>query len=142
MQRRSRAERNIDGGAPWFLEERTALSRVLRCKYPRWKCPYGIPGDQLWVRETWSPIGEMRPSGYFTDPKWIGRDFFYAADHDKPTWAGSWRPSIHMPREASRIDLKIVQVRAEPLQSMNFNDAFAEGCGGDDPIGEYMLGLG
>lgn len=90
-------------------------------------CPFGVPGDELWVRETWSPIPEMKPSGYFTDPKWIGRTAWYAADNDKPMWGGKWKPSIHMPRSASRITLEVTGVRVERLNDISHEDAIAEG---------------
>lgn len=81
-------------------------------------CPYGQPGDRLWVRETWAenlvlPL-EDRPGG-----NWI-----YRAD-DKYT--STWRPSIHMPRWASRITLEIASIRVERLQEMRRDDAFREG---------------
>lgn len=91
------------------------------------KCPYGGPGERLWVRETWSPIPEMKPSGYFTDPKWVDRRVWYRADNDKPMWGGKWKPSIHMPRWASRITLTITGIRIERLNSISEEDAMAEG---------------
>jgi hypothetical protein len=81
------------------------------------KCPYGEPGDRLWVRETFCDIS--------TDhrPVW-----FYRADGDeKPDWVKHWKPSIFMPREASRITLEIVSVRVESLQAISGRDAIAEG---------------
>lgn len=98
-------------------------------------------GRRLWVRETWSPIPEMKPSGYFTDPKWIDRTVWYAADNDKPTWGGNWRPSIFMPREACRLTLEITGVRAERLQDITEDDAKAEGFQGRrraDPAGDIV----
>lgn len=92
------------------------------------KCPYGRAGDRLWVKETFKPIGASRPAGYWTDPKWIGRECFYAADGDCPTWAtGKWKPSIFMPRWASRLTLAVEAVRVERLQEITPEDASAEG---------------
>lgn len=90
-------------------------------------CPYGSPGDRLWVRETWSPIPEMKPSGYFTDPKWKNRTCWYAADNDRPIWGGKWKPSIFMPRAMSRITLEIKSVNIERLQDITEEDAIKEG---------------
>lgn len=94
-------------------------------------CPFGIPGDRMWVKETWAPIPSLKPSGYFTDPNWIHRTAWYRADNDKPTWGGPWKPSIHMPRWASRIDLEIVSVRVERVQDISEADAEAEGLDWD-----------
>lgn len=78
-------------------------------------CPYGVPGDSLWVRETWADR--------FQDDWYI-----YRADNN-PEHAGvKWKSPIHMPRRASRITLPIVNVRAERLQDITHNDVFAEGC--------------
>lgn len=64
----------------------------------RHRCPYGARGDTLWVRETWRPLGSFR-----------------------------WRPSIHMPRWASRLSLLIADVRVERLHDITDEDAVAEG---------------
>jgi hypothetical protein len=79
------------------------------------RCPYGAPGDQLWVRETWA----RHASG-----------IDYAADFSAVSrpQAGPWRPSIFMPRPASRITLRITDVRVERLQDISEDDARAEGC--------------
>ncbi len=75
------------------------------------KCPYGKPGDQLWVRETWNGTKNT--------------GFYYRADPG--TCAGKWKPSIHMPRHASRMYLGIINVRIEPLQYITVREAKAEG---------------
>ncbi|HEV7286685.1 MAG TPA: hypothetical protein VGN75_17675 [Kaistia sp.] len=87
------------------------------------------PGDRLWVRETSKPIPASRPGGYFVEGSpFFGRDFFYRADADCPLWAdGPWKPSIHMPRRASRLTLTVTDVRVELLQDISEADARAEG---------------
>jgi hypothetical protein len=81
-------------------------------------CPYGEPGDRLWVREAFCPDwtdhtiyradgGSAMAAGYASEPK--------------------WRPSIHMPRAVSRIILEVTQVRIERVQSITEDDARAEG---------------
>lgn len=89
--------------------------------------PYGDDGDRLWVRETWAPIPDSKPSGYQSDPAWRDRKYWYAADNDRPTWGGNWRPSIFMPREACRIELEITDIRVERLQKITNEEAVKEG---------------
>ena len=78
-------------------------------------CPYGQPGDRLWVRETWAQhFGELRyradeaPDGYYHGAK-------------------GWKSSIFMPRAISRITLEITDVRVERVQEISEPDAEAEG---------------
>lgn len=86
-------------------------------------CPYGAPGDRLWVRENWRPL--MDHLSECTGPK----DIRYAASVSEAEWAISkWRPSIHMPRWASRITLTITNVRVQRLRTISEADAIAEGC--------------
>lgn len=85
------------------------------------------PGDVVYVKETWAPIPEARPSGYFTDPKWIGRKAWYRTENDKPTWGGNWRSPLFMPAWAARDWIKIKTVRVERLQEISEADALAEG---------------
>lgn len=83
-------------------------------------CPYGIPGDRLWVKETfahWSPkIIKYRADGECSD-----------GDRREHYTPGKWRPSIFMPRWASRILLEITNVRVELLQDITEDGALAEG---------------
>ena len=118
------------------------------------KCPQGIPGDRLWVRETWaapgyldhrkpSDIEDWNPILYRADG-FIARQF--AVDKNwLSSMFGRWRPSIFMPRWASRINLEIVNVRVERLQDISEEDAKAEGVsavmrdsGGCLPWGEWV----
>jgi hypothetical protein len=87
-------------------------------------CPYGVPGDLLWVRETWSI--DPNDLGYPKD-EWRNFVGYRADDQDaKPTHWG-WHPSIFMPRWASRVTLRIESVRVERLQKITEADAQAEG---------------
>lgn len=116
-------------------------------------CPYGQPGDRLWVRETWGVVSNAwdedgnlidwvpdRPAAAIHEMP-FGQGYYsghviYAADGPHE-WAGdddgggeprsAWRPSIHMPRAASRILLEIVSVHVERLQEISQDDARAEG---------------
>ncbi|MGN9648178.1 hypothetical protein [Klebsiella michiganensis] len=131
-------------------------------------CPYGKPGDRIWVRETWGVVsheldedGRIQPwtpdrpataihempfgNGYYSGHA------IYAADGDF-TWGDDdgyedgrscWKPSIHMPKAASRILLEITDVRVERLNAISEEDARAEGiidggclnCGEPEPCG-------
>jgi hypothetical protein len=80
------------------------------------RSPYGVPGDRLWVREAWS------------DASGTGGDqlALYRATY-KGHSGIAWKPSIHMPRWASRDTLEVVSVRPERLQAITEADAIAEG---------------
>lgn len=87
-------------------------------------CPYGQPGDRLWVREAWSIDPHPGPnySGGLRSPD-AGEVMYRATDG----WHGPWRPSIYMPRWASRLTLEITGVRVERLQDISKADCYAEG---------------
>ena len=88
-------------------------------------CPYGQPGDTLWVRETWA----SSPFRNIIKPRDLipGSDRIeYRATYPNESHY-SWRPSIHMPRWASRINLLVKSVRVERLQDISEEDAMAEG---------------
>lgn len=78
-------------------------------------CPYGVPGDRLWVREAFA----LEPKSY------AGDIVHYRADLEQNSW--SWRPSIHMPRWACRLRLEVTSVCVERLQDISEVDAKAEG---------------
>jgi hypothetical protein len=108
--------------------------------------PYGQPGDRLWVRETWAAVydcpdlpccesGESvhrRPVYRATEPDGIA-DYAcsFDCDHDEAGCA-YWRPSLFMPRWASRLLLEVTDVRVERLQDITPADAVAEGVWSPD----------
>ena len=88
-------------------------------------CPFGTVGDRLWVRETFfCATGEPGPTLCH-----------YRADNDCDEFKGLWRPSIFMPRWASRITLEIVSVKVERLQDISEADELAEGATPEMPFG-------
>lgn len=94
-------------------------------------CPYGGPGDRLWVRETWgirdATSGAQLVPGNLLGRQPTGTRIVYRADADGPEMQSWWAPSIHMPRWASRLTLDVVSVRAERLHAITEDDARAEG---------------
>lgn len=98
------------------------------------RCPYGQPDDRLWVREAvaeeygWCDHPEMPGC---PDERWhIGWHYRADGEPDRNSLEGTltdWKPSIHMPRWASRITLEITEVRVERLQDISEVDAIAEG---------------
>lgn len=82
-------------------------------------CPYGQPGDRLWVRETWWCAAPHESDGY---PVRYRASAGVVMDVSAP-----WRPSIFMPRWASRLTLEVTGVRVELLQEISVDDCWAEG---------------
>ncbi|MDE2104927.1 MAG: hypothetical protein KGL39_47255 [Patescibacteria group bacterium] len=139
-----------------ILEGRkTQTRRVVKTKHLKWldeiglnfldgkwnqrPLPYGQTGDRLWVRETWfcndyrvqkGPY--LKPDDFDVDSERETGGLVYLAD-GLPCWEGeeheiTWKPSIHMPRWASRITLEVTGVRVERLQDISDIDAMAEGA--------------
>jgi hypothetical protein len=91
-------------------------------------CPYGNPGDRLWVRETWTHTGTGVWSIADARRGPLDGKVIYRATDEEPC-KGCWFPSIFMPREFSRITLEVVKMRVEKLQEISISDAIAEGVG-------------
>lgn len=130
-------EWNTADGAfvPWQLGTSTPNSgRRTGVPIRSW---YGAPGDRLWVRETWRPMGVFdaystpKLSAEFGESVTIRSRLTFRADGDDGI--SKWRPAIHLPRWASRIELKIEGIRAERLQEISYGDSVAEGAAG--PMG-------
>ena len=100
-------------------------------------CPYGRPGDRLWVKETFmrephpSEVGltrDMIPATWDMACAFAGIIHYRADPLSEIAADGrNWRPSIFMPRKASRLTLEVVSVRVERLQEISEADAIAEG---------------
>ncbi len=89
-------------------------------------CPFGKPGDRIWVRETWAEAGAGAPNLKLyraNYPAHVPSRY----ENVPPAEEIRWTPSIHMPRWASRILLEITDVRVERLNSISDADCIAEG---------------
>jgi hypothetical protein len=105
-------------------------------------CPYGVPGDRLWVKETWTP--HENPSGhdgilYDADGSFVGIEKNKKSANAwlkiwDPRRQNKWRPSIYMPRWASRITLEVVDVRVERVCDISDDDAWKEGINQTEAI--------
>ncbi|NHZ94590.1 hypothetical protein [Massilia sp. CCM 8734] len=137
----------------WYLPNKARTGGTL---YPNGKdtilamCPYGDPGDQLWVRETFQPLfADGREHGADA-PDWEtgeGYTVTYPATDAVVEWidgddniTSGCKPSIHMPRWASRIQLEIVSVRVERLNDCSEADAKEEGINPATCVHEYYDG--
>lgn len=104
------------------------------------RCPYGAPGDALWVRETWAvgrAFDRTRPSEIPTVERDVSVWWQADGSAEESVNRGRWRPSLHMPRWASRITLDVVSVRVERLQAITGPGILAEGAVArphDDPL--------
>ena len=120
------------------------------------QCPYGKPGDLLWVRETWARVNSGSGPGFaykadshFIQPEFDGEDFGAGPSFNYEKYPGDycmwytdlvggatadegyrWTPSIHMPRWASRITLEVTDVRVEKVQDISEEDIASEGTPG------------
>jgi hypothetical protein len=106
------------------------LARSLKVQPPKQenspviKCPYGQPGDVLWVRETFCGDGLEIP-------------FDYKANFTKDAHGTGWKPSLFMPKAACRIFLQITNIRVERLQDISESDALAEGIDREKLSGDF-----
>lgn len=96
-------------------------------------CPYGQPGDRIWVRETYRVHGKATDVATLVyrasvRNSWTEQTHRVPVDVCNKPVSEKWTPSIHMPRWASRILLEITDVRVERLHDMSEADAKAEGA--------------
>lgn len=125
----------IDTSSGDFVFENISPDRELKGDFPmvEVKCPFGQIGDVLWVRETFQKI-EFVKSG--------NSEYLYKAnvEYFNPDIV-LWTPSIHMPKEACRLFLKITNIKVERLNDISEQDAIAEGCSLYGPFDEYRGAL-
>ncbi len=102
-------------------------------------CPFGQPGDLIWVRETWQwdwkDLAKRDEKYYY---------FRATAGDEYLAYGEKWKPSTHMPKEAARIWLKVTDIKVERLQDISEEDAVREGVWLDDsvyPAGYTVYGM-
>ncbi|MDY1310854.1 hypothetical protein [Pseudomonas aeruginosa] len=141
-----------DGGHHWPCNVHQSMLHVERelqngegcwCGLAEAACPFGKPGDRLWVREAWTIellAAYGTEKGYDSEYELryraddAAREIHVAPGEPDPYLAlydsqrGDWRPSIHMPRWATRILLEITAMRVERLQDITPNQCIAEGA--------------
>ena len=116
----------------WPIQDRM-MNNFGRCE--RVKCPYGVPGDRLWVKENWIPVhfgsyepierGEHIP--HYPDSIQYAADTIHGYHTCWDTYPGKWRSSLSLARWMSRITLEITDVRVQRIQDISEEDARAEG---------------
>ncbi|MBS4566893.1 hypothetical protein [Klebsiella pneumoniae] len=107
-------------------------------------CPFGAVGDRIWVRETWQAIHDYCDENGHVDERRYARSIpRHRGNYWHPVYEEAWgnesredrefpwRPSIHMPRWASRILLEITDVRVERLNDISEQDSMSEGIDAD-----------
>ena len=120
---------------PWELSGDFLTHPIGNDRFCGYKCPYGKMGDQLWVRESWEPVqismgifgvkykdGTIQKTSHTVELAHAWGDVYH------PAKAGKWRPSIHMPRWASRLTLEVTVTGFARLQEITEEDAIAEGA--------------
>ena len=108
-----------NGGVQWNLRDIPGMRQILR------NCPYGQVGDRIWVRESWQAWAECDKIKADQLPVDARLRLNYPADGN--TWPNRIRPSIHMPRWASRLTLEITDIKIERLQDISDNECKLEG---------------
>lgn len=106
------------------------------------RCPYGVPGDRLYVREAFrlpAAFDAMSPGAYCAGSARVSgpdRVHFEADGEQLGGDCGKLRPGIHMPRQVCRLVLEVTEVRVERLQDISEADALAEGIIEYEPTDE------
>jgi len=122
----------VQGCKPFLPDDTWSETDIIHWTRNGSTCPYGVPGDLLWVRETW-----MHAPNY----PYLPEKYYYKAsmsDQFIKEWPKSWKPSIHMPKSAARIWLEITDVKVERLQDISNEDALKEGIKVIEPDEAYF----
>lgn len=123
---------NFLGGIVWKTKKyETSIESINLGHFPE-VCPFGAPGQKLWVRESfvigakgWNPGPDAKPALWYRADN--NENLLWTHENGETNFEIPWKPSIHMPRWASRLALEIVNVRVERLQDISEEDAKSEG---------------
>ena len=132
----------------WYWSDNTAVCGAINGPI---RCPYGQPGDLLWVRETWC-YPSLSGCG-FDHPAYRQKSILYAADGGKEyfplggNWTQhnrdfKWRPSIFMKKDDCRLWLRVKGVRVERVQDITTEDALREGIQYPSEVSAYNQFIG
>lgn len=128
-----------------YRDKRSLWDDVTTARLIEKRCPFGMPGDTLWVRETWRPVmggwaswieypdGSSTPASQVAfaamgEMKRIAVRMSGRSEKGEAVHSEAWHPSIHMPRWASRLSLRVTDVRVQRVQDISEADAQSEGC--------------
>ena len=132
-----RLVKTTDGIPLHWYSDAAAKTYIFHADYCNVKKAPCEKGDILWVRETWTPYCmniKTCPNGVLAHAKYCYKasvdDAWHGCVDDSLPESCRWRPSIHMPKEAARIFLRVKNVRVERLQDISVLDAINEGCCG------------
>lgn len=152
--RKTQTRRVVKGFALEWLTMQNGFNAKFVALPENHLCPYGAPGDRLWVRETFrftdvldqdspSRVGERcvdagyrtpwAPLQFEADVRRMNWEHIGTPPHDGPPMPGKLRPAIHMPRWASRIMLDVTAVLVERLQDISIADCISEGIARGGP---------
>ena len=129
----------------WYIKDYSVSTCWISDRnYIKEFAPYK-PGDTLWVKETWkNATGDLAGGGYALFDTYIFRADGKAKEDypvDELMVEDRWRPSIHMPKQAARLFLRVKDVRVERLQDISGKDCVSEGCDADmlSGVGEDFI---
>ena len=128
-----------DGGGNWIWWSSPGnelAADFTKKAYPNGEgvaCPYGVPGDRLWVKEAWVTQCRFnhRPPSQLP---MRAKVWYLSDDGDVPHWRGRYRSARFMPKRFARIWLEVTGVRVERVQKISEDDARAEGCRPTDAL--------
>lgn len=119
----------------WYVSDPQGCYPVAGQQPPVWECPFGVPGDRLFVQEPWNKHGGALT--YLADGDWIAE--YFKAAVPPCMCRPQWEDADAMPLEHARLILEIVSVQAKRLQAIDAEQAKAEGMFYDARLRKYVI---